>query len=53
LQLVFEKQSAADSVRDSRTLISDFQQLLNTIPVTQIVAGVKAYLRSIGRLPKP
>ena len=38
-------------VRDGRTLPVDFEALLLTLPAASIAAGVRRYLRSIGRIP--
>jgi hypothetical protein len=41
---------ALNAVQRSRTLVADFQALLTTIPASQIAAGAKRYLKSIGHI---
>jgi uncharacterized protein (UPF0332 family) len=41
---------ATSALQDARTLVADFQALLGTVPAAQIAAGVRAHLRSIGRI---
>jgi uncharacterized protein (UPF0332 family) len=51
LAVHFSQSRADGSVQRAKAIVSDFQSLLNTIPLAQIVAGAKSYLQSIGRIP--
>ena len=42
---------ALDAVRRGRAVVADFQAHLNSVPASQIVAGVRRHLKSIGRIP--
>jgi uncharacterized protein (UPF0332 family) len=53
LNSTVSQQDAASSVQAARSILTDFQALLSTIPVNQIVDGVRNYLRSIGHLRTP
>lgn len=44
------QQTALPEAQKTRKLIGDFQTLLQSIPASQIVAGAKAYLVSIGKI---
>jgi uncharacterized protein (UPF0332 family) len=39
------------AVQRGRALVADFQTLLGTVPASQIAAGAKRYLKSIGHIP--
>jgi len=40
-------------VQKVESVVNDFQSLLNTVAVADLVDGVRSYLQSIGRLPRP
>jgi uncharacterized protein (UPF0332 family) len=42
---------ALKAVQRGRTLVADFQALHGTVPASQIAAGAKRYLKSIGHIP--
>jgi len=42
---------AQAAVRDGHSLPADFQAFLGRVPAASIAAGVRTYLKSIGRIP--
>ena len=50
LSLAIGRSLASTAVQEARAIITDFQALLSTIAPSQIAAGAKTYLKSIGRL---
>jgi hypothetical protein len=47
----FLQKDASDATQLAQSVVADFQTLLATVPPGQIAAGVRRYLRSIGRIP--
>jgi len=45
--------NAGSRVQEARQIVADFQALLATVPAQQLVDGVRQFLQSIGRLPRP
>ena len=42
---------AANTVRDARSIVVDFEAAVQIVPLAQIAAGAKRYLQSIGHIP--